>query len=106
MDEIAANAKDKPYAMLLRWKSTSSSSTLYEDLYHTLCHVRVGLNKVAKEFCCKETTRHIFLQYDYFNWATWKKTGQSNSLLRTNDGNVFYKQNRFEAFSFKSSKIM
>lgn len=59
LDEIAANAKKKPYRMLLRWKDTTTSLTLYEDLYHALCHVRVGLDNVAREFCCtagKETT--------------------------------------------------
>ncbi|XP_020604317.1 uncharacterized protein LOC110043217 isoform X3 [Orbicella faveolata] len=53
VEEIATNAKDKPRAMLFRWRNTSSSCTPYEDLYHALCHVRVGLDKVAKEFCCK-----------------------------------------------------
>ncbi|XP_020614376.1 uncharacterized protein LOC110052580 isoform X2 [Orbicella faveolata] len=52
LDEIAANAKKKPYRMLLRWRDTTTSLTPYEDLYHALCHVRVGLNNVAREFCC------------------------------------------------------
>jgi len=52
LDEIAANAKKKPYRMLLRWRDTTTSLTLYEDLYHALCHVRVGLDNVAREFCC------------------------------------------------------
>ena len=58
LDEIATNAKKKPYRMLLRWTDTTTSLTLYEDLYHALCHVRVGLNNVAREFCIagKETT--------------------------------------------------
>jgi len=59
LDEIAANAKKKPHRMLLCWRGTTTSLTLYEDLYHALCHVRVGLNNVAREFCCiagKETT--------------------------------------------------
>ena len=51
MDEITANASDKPKAMLLRWRNTSPSVTPYEDLYKALCHPRVGLNKVAEEFC-------------------------------------------------------
>ena len=56
LDEIAANAKKKPYEMLLRWIKTSTSCTPYKDLYKVLCHVRVGLDNVAREFCCKETT--------------------------------------------------
>lgn len=52
---IAANARDKPLQMLLHWKNTTPSATLYHDLYHALCHDRVGLNNVAKEFCGKET---------------------------------------------------
>lgn len=79
LDEIATNAKKKPYWMLLRWRDTTTSLTLYEDLYRALCHVRVGLNNVAREFCCipgKETTdtwpfsvqfrpgcRHLFYIY-------------------------------------------
>jgi len=45
--------------MLLCWRGTTTSLTLYEDLYRALRHVRVGLNNVAREFCCitgKETT--------------------------------------------------
>lgn len=56
LDEIDANERDKPYRMLLRWKSTTPSTTLYQDLYNALCHVRVGRNNVAREFCCKKTT--------------------------------------------------
>jgi len=41
--------------MLLRWRNTTASSTLYRDLYYALCHQGVGLNNVAKEFCGKET---------------------------------------------------
>ena len=52
---IAANARDKPLQMLLHWKNTTPSATLYRDLYNPLCHDRVGLNQVAKEFCGKET---------------------------------------------------
>ena len=56
VEEIHTNEKDKAYQMLLRWRRTTDSATPYEDLYNTLCHERVGLNNVAKEFCCKETT--------------------------------------------------
>jgi len=45
--------------MLLRWRDTTSALTPYVDLYRALCHVRVGLNNVAREFCfitSKETT--------------------------------------------------
>ena len=56
LDEIDANEKDKPYRMLLRWKNATPSTTLYQDLYNALCYDRVGLNNVAKEFCCKKTT--------------------------------------------------
>ena len=56
LDEIEANEKDKPYGMLLHWKNTTASATLYQDLYKALCHERVGLNNVAKEFCCKKRT--------------------------------------------------
>jgi len=37
--------------MLLRWRDTTSALTPYVDLYRALCHVRVGLNNVAREFC-------------------------------------------------------
>ena len=63
LDNIAANAKKKPYEMLLRWKKTTTSPSPYEDLHKALCHVRVGLNNVAREFCCttsKETSWPIF----------------------------------------------
>ena len=56
LDEIAANANDKPLQMLLRWRDTTSSATPYRELYDALCHSRVGLNNLAKEFCCKATT--------------------------------------------------
>ena len=46
--------------MLLRWKNTTASTSLYQDLYNALCHDQVGLNKLAKEFCCKKTTWRIF----------------------------------------------
>ena len=42
--------------MLLRWRNTTSSNALYHDLYYALCEDKVGLNNLAKEFCCKETT--------------------------------------------------
>ena len=56
LDEIDANEKDKPYQMLLHWKRTANSATPYKDLYHALCNDRVGLNNVAKEFCCGNST--------------------------------------------------
>ena len=56
LEGIAANAEDKPFQMLLHWKNVTSSATPYHDLYNALCHSRVGLNNLAKEFCCKETT--------------------------------------------------
>ena len=56
LDEIDTNERDKSYRMLLRWKNTTASTALYQDLYNALCHVRVGLNNVAKEFCCKKAT--------------------------------------------------
>ena len=62
LEGIAANAKDKPREMLLRWRNTTTSATPYHDLYNALCHTRVGLNNLAKEFCCKETIWFIFLQ--------------------------------------------
>ena len=55
LDDITVNADDKPREMLLRWINESTSTTLYKDLYEALCHKRVGLNNVAKRFCCKET---------------------------------------------------
>ena len=54
LEGIAANAEDKPFQMLLHWKKTTASATPYHDLYDALCHSRVGLNNLAKEFCCKE----------------------------------------------------
>ena len=56
LDEIDANEKRKAYRMLLHWINTTASTTLYRDLFHALCHHRVGLNNVAKEFCGKEST--------------------------------------------------
>ena len=53
---IAANARDKPHQMLLHWINTTASATPYHDLYHALCHDRVGLNNLAKEFCGEKTT--------------------------------------------------
>ena len=55
LDDIEANKQEKPYRMLLHWRNTTTSTALYRDLYHALCHHRVGLNNVAKEFCGKET---------------------------------------------------
>jgi len=56
LEGIAANARDKPFQMLLRWRNTTTSATPYHELFEALCHTRVGLNNLAKEFCCKETT--------------------------------------------------
>ena len=56
LEGIAANAEDKPFQMLLYWKNSTSSATPYHDLYNALCHRRVGLNNVAEELYCKETT--------------------------------------------------
>ena len=56
LDDLEANEKEKPYRMLLHWRNTTTSTALYRDLYNALCHHRVGLNNVAKEFCGKETT--------------------------------------------------
>ena len=55
LQDIAANAKDKPIEMLHRWKNTATSATPYHDLYDGLCDERVGRNNLAKEFCRKET---------------------------------------------------
>ena len=54
LDDIAVNTEDRPYRMLLRWRDQSTSTTLYKDLYDALCDNGVGLNNVAKRFCCKE----------------------------------------------------
>ena len=54
LEVIDANEKDKPYQMLLHWRRTANLATLYNDLYCALCHERVGLNNVAKEFCLKD----------------------------------------------------
>jgi len=73
LDGIDVNEpNDKPYQMLLRWMRTTDSVAPYLDLYSALCDKRVGLDKVAREFCCKKTTgtRHIFLQY----WNTQRTT--------------------------------
>ena len=56
LDVIEANEKEKPYRMLLHWRNTTTSTTLYHDLHHALCHERVGRDNVAKEFCGKDTT--------------------------------------------------
>jgi len=56
LDDIQTNERDKPYQMLRRWINTKTLATPYIDLYHALCHERVGLDNLAKEFCCKETT--------------------------------------------------
>ena len=74
LDEIDANEKRKAYRMLLHWRNTTASTTLYRDLYYALCHHRVGLNNVAKEFCGKVTTWRILLQYDYLNPVGEMKT--------------------------------
>ena len=56
LDEIEAKENRKAYRMLLHWKNTTASAELYSDLYYALCHHRVGLDNVAKQFCGKETT--------------------------------------------------
>ena len=57
LDGIDVNEpNDKPYRMLLRWKNTTNSGAPYRDLYFALCDERVGLDKVAREFCDKKTT--------------------------------------------------
>ena len=56
LDDITANAKDKPFKMLLHWRNTTTSATPYRELFGALSHRRVGLNNLAKESCCKETT--------------------------------------------------
>ena len=54
LDGIKTNEEeDRPYRMLLHCRNTTSSNALYRDLYEALCHVRIGLNNVAKEFCCE-----------------------------------------------------
>ena len=55
LDEIDANKKRKAYRTLLHWRNTTASTKLYSDLYYALCHHRVGLDNVAKQFCGKET---------------------------------------------------
>jgi len=55
LDEIDANAREKPYRMLLHWRNTTTSTTFYCDLYNALCHHRVGLNNVANEFCVTDS---------------------------------------------------
>lgn len=57
LDEINVTEKNKPYRMLLYWKrNTPTSGTAYRQLYNALCKRRVGHSKLAKKFCCKETT--------------------------------------------------
>ena len=56
LDNITANAEDKPLELLLRWRNTTTLATPYRELYDALCHNRVGRNDLAKEFCRKETT--------------------------------------------------
>ena len=56
LDDIKTNEEDRPYRMLRRWRDTTTSNDLFHDLYCALCHERVGLNNLAKEFCCKDTT--------------------------------------------------
>ena len=53
LNGIKTNGDDKPYQMLLHWRNITSSNALYHDLYDALCQEKVGLNNVAKEFCCK-----------------------------------------------------
>ena len=57
LDDIAANAKDKPYEMLLHWsRNIPPSCAPYHQLYNALCESRVGLSNLARDFCCKKTT--------------------------------------------------
>ena len=57
LDDIETNyGKERPYAMLLRWRNTTTSTELYRDLYYAMRHHRVLLDNVAREFCGKETT--------------------------------------------------
>lgn len=57
LDDIAANAEDKPYRMLLHWsRNTPLSSTPYRLLYDAMCKIRVGFSNLARDFCCKKTT--------------------------------------------------
>ena len=55
LEGIVANKEEKPFQMLLYWRNTTTSATPYHDIYNALCHSGVGLNNLAKEFCCKET---------------------------------------------------
>jgi len=59
LEEIVANTEDKPFQMLLHWRNTTTSATPYHDIYNALCHSRVGLNNVAKEFCCEHSSRSL-----------------------------------------------
>ena len=68
LDVIDANEKDKSYRMLLHWKNRTASNSLYQDLYNALCYERVGLNNVAKEFCCKKTTWHGAFSESVTTW--------------------------------------
>ena len=72
LDEIETNAKDKPYRMLLRWKNTTMSATPYSELYHALCHFRVGFTNMAKEVCCKET---YLINFSYCSMTFRKNQG-------------------------------
>ena len=57
LDGIDVNERhDRPYKMLLRWRSTTDSDTPYRDLYNALCEEKVGLDNVAKQFCLEEST--------------------------------------------------
>ena len=57
LEEIRVNAKDKPFEMLLYWKKNiPPSSKPYRELYNALCENRVGLRRLARDFCCKKTT--------------------------------------------------
>ena len=62
LNEIETNGKDRPYEVLLRWRDTTPSTALYRDLYRALCHNRVGLDNMAKEFCGKEKPKMHFLR--------------------------------------------
>jgi len=57
LEGIDANteAEERPFQMLLHWRNKTTSATPYCDIYKALCHSMVGLDNVAKAFCCKET---------------------------------------------------
>ena len=60
VDEIAANAKKKPYTMLLHWKRTTTSLSPYEDLHKAYC-VMSGLVLITwpENFVVRITSKEI-----------------------------------------------